>query len=147
MAPTCLYAFLTSSGHVPDETADGVLGIFSQTWIKGMNEHFDSLWSSLGAWHALVPEVFNWNQVWGTWGPVSGITAFVTDGITLTRVFLLYYMCVVWTCSDLWRELGTGSAVHWWIPSKLHGAGLWGEVPLKGYQALMIPLWSLFLNI
>lgn len=26
MAPTCLYAFLTSSGHVPDETADGVLG-------------------------------------------------------------------------------------------------------------------------
>ena len=69
MAPTCLYALPTTSGHALDETADGVLGDLLPDLDQGISELLDSLWRYLVVADAPihnVPEVLNWIQVWGT---------------------------------------------------------------------------------
>ncbi len=49
MAPTCLYACLTMSGHAPNETTDGVLGYFLTDLDQGITELLDSLKCNLVA--------------------------------------------------------------------------------------------------
>ncbi len=69
MAPTCLYALPTASGHAPDEMEDGVLGNLLPDLEKSISMLLDSLWRYLAAPNALrhnVSEVLNWIQVWGT---------------------------------------------------------------------------------
>ncbi|KAJ8358599.1 hypothetical protein SKAU_G00151240 [Synaphobranchus kaupii] len=44
MAPACLYALPTMSGHAPDESADGVLGDLLPDLDQGISELLDSLW-------------------------------------------------------------------------------------------------------
>ena len=68
MAPTCLYALLTTSGHAPDEIVDGVLGYLLPDLDQGISELLDSLWGYLVAADELthnIPEVLSWIQVWG----------------------------------------------------------------------------------
>ncbi len=61
MAPMCLYACLTTLGHTPNETADGVQGYFLPDLDQGITELLDSLRCNLeasdGPKHN-VPEVF-----------------------------------------------------------------------------------------
>lgn len=47
MTPVCLYALLTTSGHAPDKSADGVLGDFLPDLGQGISELLDSLWRYL----------------------------------------------------------------------------------------------------
>ncbi len=63
MAPTCLYACLTMSGHAPNETTDGVLGYFLPDLDQGITELLDSLRGNLAGSDGVkqnVPEVFFW---------------------------------------------------------------------------------------
>ena len=57
-----------------------ILGYLLPYLNQGISELLDSLWCYLAATDALmhnVPDLLNWIQVWGTWGPVSGINAFI----------------------------------------------------------------------
>ena len=61
MASTCLYACLTTSGHAPNETTDGVLGDLLPDLDQGITELLDSLKCNLAASDGPkhnVPEVF-----------------------------------------------------------------------------------------
>ena len=49
MAPACLYALLTASGHAPDEPADSVLQDLLPDLDQGISEPLDSLWRYLAA--------------------------------------------------------------------------------------------------
>ena len=67
MSPTCLCALATTSGHSPDEIADGVLGDLLLDLDQGISELQDSLWRCLAAGDAIIQnKVLNWTQVWGT---------------------------------------------------------------------------------
>ncbi len=57
MAPACLYACLTASGHAPKETKYGVLGYFLPDLDQGITELLDSLRCNL---KHNFPEVFYW---------------------------------------------------------------------------------------
>ncbi len=77
----CLYALPITSKHSSDEMMDGVLEDLLTDLDQGINELLDSLWRCLASSDALihnVPEVLNWIQFWGTWGPVSGINNCIT---------------------------------------------------------------------
>ena len=63
MAPTCLYACLTTMGHATNEMTDGVLGYFLPDLDQGITELLDSLRCNLAASDGPehnVPEVFYW---------------------------------------------------------------------------------------
>ena len=47
MAPACLYALPTTSGHATDDSADGVLGDLLPDLDQGISELLDSLWQYL----------------------------------------------------------------------------------------------------
>ncbi|XP_016321016.1 flotillin-2-like [Sinocyclocheilus anshuiensis] len=49
MSSMCLYACLTTSGHAPNETTDGVLGCFLPDLDQGITELLDSLRCNLAA--------------------------------------------------------------------------------------------------
>ena len=86
MPPTCLYALPTAADHAPDETADGVLWDLLPKLDQGINVLLDSLWCYSAAADAPmhnVPEVLNWIQLWGTWGPVNGIKDFVIQELPI----------------------------------------------------------------
>ncbi|CAB1444405.1 unnamed protein product [Pleuronectes platessa] len=59
MASTCLYAPPTTSGHAPDESADGVLGDLLPDLDQGVSELLDSLWQYLAFEPALICEYNN----------------------------------------------------------------------------------------
>ena len=63
MAPKCLYAYLTISGHAPNETTDGVLGYFLPDLDQSITELLNRLRCNLAAPDGPkhnVPEVFFW---------------------------------------------------------------------------------------
>ena len=54
----------------------------------------------------------------------------------LSRRFHTCHTCSVWAGSPLWREQGASGGpanfgVLWWMPIKMHGAGLWAQIPLE----------------
>ena len=57
MAPVCLYALPTTSGHAPDESADGVMGDLFPDLDQGISELLDSLWQYLAASDAPIHNV------------------------------------------------------------------------------------------
>ncbi len=78
MAPACLYACLTASGHAPKETKYGVLGYFLPDLDQGITELLDSLRCNL---KHNFPEVFyiGFRSGW-VWGPFNGISYFHPPG-------------------------------------------------------------------
>ena len=97
-------------------------GISSQTWIR----------ASVGSWTVCG----------GTWW--RRIHRYTMSHRCLQTLSLSCHMCLVWTCSNLWREWGASGrpanfVVLWWMPIKVHGAGLWAQVPPEDVCSLCHP--------
>ena len=76
VASTCLYAVPITSGHAPDEMTDVLLRDLLPDLDQGITQLLVSLWcdmASLDGTSHDVPEVRDWNQVWGTGRPVHSI--------------------------------------------------------------------------